>query len=91
MVKRILNKDFELQECLKALLEECDGAEKRDKKGFNKLDSPIAHQYSMILQTEWSEEQKGMIYRMLKKYSKQLLTKGVVYDELPYWYLGSKF
>lgn len=86
-----LEKGRELQQCLKLLAGQDDGAEKKDGAGFNKRDTNVGNEFAFISQDKWNEEEVGMIYILLRKYRRQLKAMGVEYDSLPYWIYGKRF
>lgn len=85
-----MQKGKELQACCKLLSgDDTDGASERNNIGWNKFDSRIGHQYAELDQTKWTDDDARMIFRMLKKYRKQLISLGVDWTaiDLEYSYL----
>lgn len=85
-----MTKGTELQSCCQLLSnDDNDGASERNNIGWNKFDSRIGHQYSQIAQQSWTDDDARMIFRMLKKYRKQLESVGVDWEgiDLEYSYL----
>lgn len=64
-----------LRECLEFLVSRCDGADKKDGQGLNKIDGSFAR--SVINQSNWSLSQSATVFRMLQKYRGQLEAGGM--------------
>jgi len=88
MIEQVKGKN-DLQYALSLLASSDDGATSRDAKGFNKNDTERGNRLAGIPQVMWEEQTKLEVLRLLKKYKKQLLSKGFDYDaELwKYFYL----
>ena len=67
-------------EAARALSAQCDGAQSRDRAGFNGSDSPFAK--SLLEQAWLSQKQLDCLHRLLKKYTNQLASLGFKYEEL---------
>ena len=67
-------------EAARALSAQCDGAQSKDRVGFNGSDSPFAK--SLLEQAWLSQNQLGCLHRLLRKYTKQLAGLGFKYEEL---------
>jgi SNF2 family DNA or RNA helicase len=65
-----------LRECLEYLLQHCDGVDKKDDEGLNKVDSGFAR--SVVKSPVWSVSQSATVFRMLQKYRGQLEAGGMV-------------
>lgn len=67
-------------EAARALNACCDGAQAKDRVGFNGSDSPFA---KSLLEQPWlSQKQLAALHRLLRKYAGQLAGLGFTYDQL---------
>ncbi|MFA5543406.1 MAG: DEAD/DEAH box helicase [Bacilli bacterium] len=71
---------MECRESVGLLLKYCDGAVSVDGMGYNKFDTTFAR--DLMKRERWTYNQEQAAYKMLKKYSKQLLSHGIKYDEI---------
>ena len=62
-----------LHESLNALAENCDGANIRDHRGFNRNDTDYGKYMSSKDWQEWTYQESFEVWRMLRKYHTQLL------------------
>ena len=67
-------------EAARALNAQCDGAQSRDKVGFNGSDAPFAK--SLLGQAYLTTKQLTALHRLLQKYGGQLARLGFAYSEL---------
>lgn len=73
----------ELQSCCRLLsADDADGASTINGAGWNKFDSAKGHAYATTDQADWNDEEARAVFRMLRKYSKQLEAMGVDWEEI---------
>jgi Rad3-related DNA helicase len=64
----------------RALLGRCDGAVSRDDQGFNGADAPFVRD---LFERRWlTKGQLGALHKLLRKYSVQLSSCGIIYADL---------
>lgn len=74
----------ELHDALKAIVQQCNHAQSWDGAGFSKYDAPFGHEmYHKYTEYGWSPKQARAIWKMLKKYRKQLASNGIDFETLP--------
>lgn len=71
-----------LEQAVKALAHECNRATTWDHKGFSKYDVDFGHRMADLPVEKWTHGQAKGVYKMLKKYRKQLASMGIDYDHL---------
>lgn len=69
-----------VREALSILLSQCDGARARDGVGFNGVDAWFARDLNS--KDRWTSRQEQAVYKMLRKYKKQLSDLGIIWGEL---------
>lgn len=70
-----------VRQAAEAVLSRCDGAVKRDNVGYNGMDSSFVR--SVLEQPhQMSRRQEQTIYKLLRKYRKQLQALGIDYDQI---------
>lgn len=65
---------MKLRQALELIDSRCDGAERDDGEGFNKMDVHTAN--SLLNDQTWSEKQRRLAYKFCDKYSGQLEEEG---------------
>jgi len=70
-----------LEQAVSELANRFDGASTEDGVGFNKIDSFFGK--SLVTKDVWTPKQQRAAWRMLSKYSKQLASYGINYDDIP--------
>jgi hypothetical protein len=70
-----------IESALENLLGVCDGAHSQDGTGFNGYDAPFAK--DLWAKRPWTIKQQAALYKMLRKYTKQLSGFGVDYAAIP--------
>ena len=70
-----------LERAVDCLLSVCDGASTQDGSGFNGWDAPFAR--DLAEKKPWTPGQRRAVWRMLRKYSRQLDGFGISYAEIP--------
>ena len=66
-----------------ALASVCDHAESQDDQGFNGGDAHFGHSIAAMDPARMSPRQMFCVAKMLRKYTKQLLRRGIDLSELP--------
>jgi SNF2 family DNA or RNA helicase len=72
----------QLSKAVRALALACDGAQTEDGIGFSRADSRIGTQLALIPDSLWTPSIAYSAWLMLAKYSKQLKTHGIIYDDI---------
>lgn len=71
-----------LADAVRALAKVDDYASSLDGQGFNKFDAEFGNKMALTPWPAWTPKQKRAVWRMLRKYRRQLLMFGINYEQL---------
>ena len=68
---------------VEAIADRCDGAQVRDGEGFNRDDTEFGFEMAEKKMEEWTYEECVNVWRMLRKYHRQLDEEGMNWELFP--------
>lgn len=71
-----------IQQGIKVLASNCDGAVTVDGKGFNKYDAYVGHQLAQLPEDQWQSKDYILAYHILTHYKGQLAEAGITLPSL---------